>query len=160
MTDSNRLLTALRNELETAGLVRRPGTASGLPAVHVEPRDGPPAPGSREGSETTGDLVVTLRLSGEMAEPAFNSYRRRAVVDVIYRSTWTTGLMAGRALDAAVRTRIVNRADYGQGYTLDFGGPMATLVLEARVFGGIGPVSDIAGVRTDQAKYMFEVLSS
>lgn len=159
MTDANRLLTALRNELVTAGLVRRATVAGPLPPMHVEPRDGPPAPGEREGNETLGNLVVTIRLSGTLAEGAFDSYRRRIVVDVFYRSTGTDGLKAGRTLDAAIVDRVIRRADYGQGYTLDAGGTMPTLVLEAAVFAGLGPLSELDGTRTETAKILMEVLA-
>jgi hypothetical protein len=159
MTDTTRLLTAVRNELVTANLVRRPATAGALPPMHVEPSGGPPAPGEREVPERDDELVVTLRLSGELSEPPFNAYRRRAVLDVLYRSKGTAGLKAGRLLDAAVRDRVVKRADYGMGYTLDLGGPAATLVLQANVFGGIGPVSELDGIRTERAAYLFEVLA-
>lgn len=159
MTDTTLLLTAVRNELVTAELVRRPGVAGELPPMHVEPQGGPPAPGERDSPETDGDLVVTLRLSGELSEGPFNAYRRRAVLDVLYRSRGTGGLKAGRLLDAAIRDRIVKRADYGLGYTLDLGGPAATLVLEAGVFGGIGPVSELDGIRTERAAYLFECLA-
>lgn len=155
---TTRLLTALRNELEGAALIRRPSTVGALPALHVEPRDGPPAPGEREAPETTGELVVTLRLSGELAEPARDAYRRRVVVDVIYRSIGTAGLIAGRALDAAIRARLVERDD-PLGYTLDAGGTHPTFLLDAQVWGGLGPVADTAGVRTEQAKYLLEAFA-
>jgi hypothetical protein len=160
MTDANRLLTALRNELVTAGLVRRPSVVGAAPAMHIEPRDGPPAPGEREAPETDGNLVVTLRLSGSLGEGAFGSYRRRVVVDLLYRSTGTDGLRAGRALDAAIVDRVVRRADYGAGYTLDAGGASPTLVLQSSVYAGLGPLSEIAGTRTDIAKILLEVLAA
>jgi hypothetical protein len=161
MTDPTRLLTAMRNELELAGLVRRPNTAASvLPPMHVEPSGGAPAPGERKAPETDGNLVATIRLGGDLSEGPFNSYRRRTVIDVFYRSTGTDGLKAGRALDAGIRARLVERADYAQGYTLDAGGPASTLILSASVFGGIGPLSDLNGVRTDLAKYVLEVLAT
>ena len=155
---TNRTLTALRNDLEAAGLIRRPANAGALPPMHVEPRDGPPAPGERESPEADGELVVTLRLSGEMPEAPRDAYRRRVVVDVIYRSAGTLGLMAGRDLDAAIRARLVERDD-PLGFTLDAAGSLPTFVLDAQVWGGLGPVSNVAGVRTDQAKYMLEVFA-
>lgn len=160
MPDSTRVLTALRNELVTAGLVRRPATAGALPPAFVEPEGGAPAPKEREAPETDGELVVTLRLSGELGEAPFDAYRRRVVIDVIYRSSSNLGLITGRGLDAAIRRRLVERADYGIGYTLDAAGTHPTQVLQAGIFGGLGPVSDVAGVRTELAKYALEVLAA
>lgn len=162
MPDTTYIITALRNELEVAGLVRRTGTAgpgvpAGAPPAHIEPPGGAPAPGERDDPETSGELVVTLRLSGDLAEGPFDAYRRRTVIDVVYRSTTTTGLKAGRALDQAIRGRLVNRPDYGFGFTIGAATPL--FVLQASIFGGIGPVSDVDGVRTELAKYALEVLA-
>lgn len=160
MPNANTVLTATRNELVAAGLVRRPSVAGALPPLHVEPRDGPPAPGEREAPELDAELVATLRLSGEVSEERFNAYRRRVVVDVIYRTRGTTGLRRGRELDAAVRARLVERGDYGLGYTLDAGGASPVLILQAGIFGGLSPLGESAGVRTEMAKYMLEVLAA
>jgi len=169
MPDTTYIVTALRNELELAGLIRRsttagPGVPAGPPPALIEPAGGAPGPGDRfderanTDTETAGELVVTLRLSGDLAEGPFDSYRRRTVIDVIYRSSTTTGLKASRALDAAIRARLVERPDYGFGFTI--GGPTPLFVLQASIFGGLGPVSDEDGVRTELAKYALEVLAN
>jgi hypothetical protein len=157
--DSTRVLTAVRNELETAGLVRRPGNAGPLPALFIEPQGGPPAPGDRDAPETTGELVATLRLSGEGPGRAGAAYVRLFVLDLILRSSTTAGLIAGRTLDTAVRKRLVETSNYGVGKLLDGGGPMPTFALECYVYAGLGPVSDLDGVRTEQSKWGLEVLA-
>ena len=165
MPDSNAILTTLRQELITAGLVRRPSDAGnpGLPPAHIEPVAGAPAPGEREAPEDDAELVLTLNLSSELAELPFDSYRRRTVVDVHYRSVTTHGLQRARTLDAAVRRRLVDgRPDYGFGWTMGAGAPApyaaGVLVLSSSVYGGLGPVSRDPGQGAhDLAKYVIEV---
>lgn len=159
MPDSTAVLTAFRDELELADLIRRPSAAGPLPPMHVEPAKGPPAPGEREAPEDHPSLVVTLRLSTEGSVRAGAAFIRTIIADVIYRSTGTAGLKAGRALDAAIRARLVQTAGYGTGITLAEGTPTAMHVLELAVFGGLGPVDIDGDVRTDQAKYSLEVLA-
>ena len=159
MPDSTAVLSALRDELELAGLIRRPAAGGDLPPLFVEPRTGPPAPGEREGTEAGTDLAVTLRLSTEGTARAGEAFVRLVIVDLIYRSTGTGGLKRGRELDAAIRARLVETAGYGTGVTLAEGQPSAVHVLELAVFGGLGPVDLDGDVRTDQAKYSLEVLA-
>lgn len=163
MPDSTAVLTALRDELVARGLVRKPSDAgaqsapptNGLPPCHVEP-NAPPAPGEREAPEDDASLVVTIRLSSELGEEAF-AYRRRMVIDVIYRSLGTGALKRARALDAQIRSALVDgRPDYGLGWTMGTTSPVD--VLQSSVYGGLGPVSrDPAQGATDTAKYAFEV---
>ncbi len=153
-----RALTALRNELVTRGLVRKPSVAGALPPMHVEPLDGPPAPGDREAPEDDGALVATIRLGSTIAEdPGSASYRRRVAIDLILRSSSTTGLMAGRRLDAAINAFLTGQASYGIGVSLDAGGPYSTQVLQAYQYAGIGPVDQDGGIHTDRASYVLEV---
>lgn len=159
MPDTNIVLTALRNELATAGLIRKPDVAGGLPPAFVEPRGGAPAPGEREAPETDGLLVLTIRLGGELSEGRFNAYRRRLTVDLIYRTRGTPGLQAGRALDAAIRKHLVGDHDTNAlGFRLDEP-DLNVQVLESGVWAGLGPVSDVDDVRTDRSSLMLEVLA-
>lgn len=165
MADSNDVLTCLRQELINAGFVRRPSVAGALPPAHIEPVDGPPAPGERPAPEDDDTLVVTLDLSSELAEQAFDTYRRRAVIDVHYRSKGTAGLQAARRLDAAIRERLTGPPAYGFGWTLGAGAPAPLAagieVLAAAVWGGLGPVDRDPGQGAhDLAKYVIEVRAS
>lgn len=161
MPDVTALLTAMRDDLVAAGLVRKSGAAGALPPVIVEPAGGAPGPGDRfdatdpvASRETAGNLVVTLRLSGEVAASGPAARLRVAVIDVVYRSDTTGGLKAGRALDAAIRDRYVGPTTYGIGVQL----PGAFLT-QVSIFGGLGPVSDVDGVRTELAKYALEAVA-
>lgn len=165
MPDQNAILTALRDELVTQGLVRRAnqaGPESSTPApppCHVEPI-APPAPGEREDPENDATLVVTLRLSTTLGELPFDAFRRRAVIDVVYRSKTTDGLKRARELDAAIVNALCNRPDYGLGWVMGSGGSSGSpvLVLSSSIYGGLGPVARDAGQgNTDVAKYVFEV---
>ena len=158
MPDATRVLTAIRNDLETAGLIRRPSTAGTLPALLVEPRNGPPAPGELEGAG--GDLAVTIRLSSEAGARAGAAHTRTFIIDLIYRSVGTAGLKAGRTLDSAIRARLVQTAGYGTGVMLDAGGPAQTFAHEIAVFGGLGPLSVIGDVQTEMSKLSVEVLAA
>jgi hypothetical protein len=161
MADVNEVLTAFREELVLAGLVRKPGTAGVLPPLHVEPQDGAPAPGDREAPEDDATrnadgkiiagLVVTVGLSGDLGEAPGDSYRRRTVLDVRYRYVGTTGLKRARDLDEAIANRIVRRADYGIGYLLA-DGVAPVFVLQALIYSGLG----VIGPGDELAKYLIE----
>lgn len=156
LTTVNDVLTALRNELVAAGIVRKPANAGALPPMHVEPRGGAPAPGEREAPEDDPDVVVTISLSGDLAEAPF-APTRRTVVDVRYRSKGNTGLIKARKVDAAIRARLVNNASYGLGYLLDAAGAAPLLVLQASVFAGLGRISNDPDQGFDElAKYALE----
>lgn len=159
MPTTTHVLTAFRNELEGAGLIRRPGDAGELPPMFVEPITGPPAPGEREGTEAGDELVVTLRLSSELPARAGEAFVRGMVFDVVYRSTGTAGLKQGRDLDAAIRARLIQTAGYGTGVMLDEGGTHPTFVHELLLFAGVGPIAVDGDVRTELAKYGLEVLA-
>lgn len=154
MADASAVLTAFRDFLVAQGLVRKPGVTGALPPLHVEPRGGAPAPGQRDAPEDNATLVVTARLSGEVTQGPMDTTTRVVVIDVIYRSLGTAGLKAGRALDASIRNRVVERNDYGVGFAM--GG---LSVIQARIAGGLGPVSEDGDVRTERAAYYIEVLA-
>ena len=160
MSGTTATLTALRNELEGRGLIRRPNTPGAAPPLFIEPAGGAPAPGEREGDEGGARLVVTARLSGEGPTRAGEGYRRLIIVDLIYRSTATLGLIEGRALDEAIVAALVGGSSYGTGLLLDESGPEPVLALEASVFAGLGPVSETGGVRTESSKLALEVLTA
>lgn len=164
--NASQVLTAFRNLLVDEGLVRRasvagdqsapdpPGKPSkSPPPVHVEPI-APPAPGEREAPEDDATLVVTLRNSPGFGESNFDSYRRRVVVDVVYRSKGTGALKRAHELDAAIADLVASgRPDYGLGWQMD-----GVWILSSQRYTDIGPVSrDPSQGSTELAKYLFEV---
>lgn len=160
MPDTNVILSAIRQELVNAGLVRRPGTAGAAPPMVLEPVEGAPAPGELDGVENDATLIVTLRLSGDLAEGPLDTYRRRTVVDVVYRSKTTAGLQRARTLDAAIRRRLVPHDQLGEARTIGAGGATPLDVLSIQLFAGLGRVSSSAAAGyTDRAAYAVEVLA-
>lgn len=170
--DTTRVLSAVRNELVAAGIVRRPNDSGTLPPLHVEPKGGAPAPGERRDGaaeqETAGNVVASIRLSSEIPGSPADAFRRRVIVDVIYRSASTTAapspnaaLQRARLLHEEIVRHLVDANAYRMGQTLDAGGPAALSMLSAAVFGGLSPLDDGAdGPRTDMAKLAFEVLAN
>lgn len=166
MADASAILTALRQELVNAGLVRPPSVAGALPPAHVEPVDGAPAPGEREEPEDHASLVVSLFYSGDVTPAAFTD-GRTGVIDVRYRSSGNPGLKTAMALDAAVVRRLVTRLDeaegrYGYGYVLGDGAPApleaGLRVRQVSVFGGFSRLSSSKAAGFDHiAKYAVEV---
>jgi hypothetical protein len=155
------VLTALRVDLIAAGLIRRPSEAGTLPPAHVEPAEGAPAPGEREGIEDDPELVVTLMHSGDFGEEPQDSYRRRAIIDVRYRSRGGTGLRRAAMLDQAIRARLTGpERNYGRGYLLADG---STYVHQAQQYGGFGPIDRALDGTTPRftngAKYLLETLA-
>jgi hypothetical protein len=155
MADVNQLATAIREELVAAGLVRRPDTVEDLPPLIIEPRGGAPAPGDRDAPEDHPDLVVTLTFSGDISELPRDTYRRRSVFDVRYRSKGTAGLQRAHALDAAIRGHLVNRNDFGLGWTMGTDHPV--FILSSQMFAGLGRIGSTAEGFDELAKYLFEV---
>jgi hypothetical protein len=160
MPDDSAILSSFRAELLEAGLVRRPADnpAGGLHPAHVERRGGTPAPGEGEGNEVDAVLVIGIRASGDVT-PANNyaaAQSRELVIDVIYRSAGNAGDRAAMALDAAIRARLIRpETNYGYGFIL--APATAPLVVhQAALFGGLGLVSDDAGVVDRVAKYVIE----
>lgn len=161
--DDARILTAFREELIAAGLVRRPteaGPAVGPPyPMRIESAEGAAAPGELgDGEHDHDELVITLTLDGDVAP--VNNYdantRRRAVLNLAYRSAGNTALQKAMALDAAITARLISPAtNYGYGFNL--GTVAAIFAHEAGVFGGFGPVSRGRGVAFHHAaKYLVE----
>lgn len=157
MSDTATILTAFRDELVTAALVRKASVAGALPPAHVEPIEGAPAPGDRRAPEDHATLVLSLFHDGDLAEDPFDAYRRRTIIDVRYRAKNTAGLKAAAALDASIRARLTEQArNYGNGFVM--GGTV--LVLSAGVWGGFGPIArSKAGGYVNGAKYMIEAVA-
>jgi hypothetical protein len=156
MTPLTDIVGAFRIDLVAAGLVRRPSEAApDAPPLHIEPADGAPAPGEREGVEDDDALVLSVFVS-ELAETNFDgALRRRAILELRYRPFDQAALMDAQALDAAIRARLLDPArNYGYGF--DLGGiychqatPFAGLSTIARARGNAG-AGDLS------AKWMLE----
>lgn len=164
MPDSTTVLTAVRNTLLAEGLIRRPADPGILPPLHIEPEDGPLGPGDRHDTddpdgtrETDGDLVVTLRLSTTAPILPGEAGRRTYILDLVYKSQHTSGLIAGRALDHAIANRLIETASYGTGVMLDEGGPNQLFALSIQSFAGLGTVMREDGIVTEQAKLAVEI---
>lgn len=158
MPDAGAVLTAFREELVAAGLVRRPSEAGAAPPAHIEPLEGAVAPGDRAAPENDAELVVSIFHSGDLSEP--NGYeaaqRRRTVIDVRYRASTNAGERRIMALDGAIRARLINPAtNYGYGFVIGTAAPLS--VYQAALWGGLGLVQRGAGVGLDfVAKYLIE----
>lgn len=159
MTGSTKVLSALQADLIGAGLVRKPGIVGTLPPLHVEPDDGPLSPGDTEDQETSGLLVVTARLS-TTAPSVAGTYVRKFVIDLVYRSITTKGLIQARRLDDAIYQRLIETAGYGTGVMLNEGGPDQTFCLSIENIAGLGDLGNDDEVRVQQTKYLVEVNSA
>lgn len=157
MPDNADILTAFREELIEAGLVRRPSEAGAEYPMHIEPRDGAPAPGEREAVEDHATLVVSIFASGELGETTYDAAtRRRLVIDVRYRSGSNAALREAMALDAAIRARLIRQAtNYGYGFVMGSAAPV--YVHQAALFGGFGALGRGRDVAFDHvAKWVIE----
>lgn len=159
MTDPTAVLTAFREELIEADLVRRPSAAGARPPMHVEPIEGAVGPGDREGVEDDAELVVSIFAGGDLAEA--DGYdaatRRRTTIDVRYRSASSSALRRAFALDAAIRGRLI-RPETNYGYGFELGSAAPVWAQAVGVWGGLGPLGRGKGVGFDHvAKYLVEV---
>lgn len=159
MADAAEILTAFREDLIELELVRRPSEAGPRPPMHVEPVEGAPGPGEREGIEDDAGLVVSLFNGGELGEGTGYeaAIRRRQVVDVRYRGKDNAAVRRIFALDAAIRASLVTPArNYGYGFELGTAAPV--FVHQAAVWGGLGPLGRGRDTGFDfVAKYLLEV---
>lgn len=157
MADINAVVTALRNELVTQGIVRKPNIAGAHPPMHIEPVDGAPAPGGRKPPEDDATLVITLAFDSELPDSGFDGYRRRVIVNVRYRSKTTAGLQRAHATHAAIMAAVIDRADYGFGWVMDAAGTPLD-ILSSSVYGGLGRIGSSKEQGYDEvARLLFEV---
>lgn len=164
--DATRVLYAFAEMLLDEGLVRKPtdsGTPSapptlGPPPLHVMPVT-PPAPGERKTPENDDTLVLSVRHSSTLGEQTFDSYRKRYVFDIIYRTGAKDGtgpIKRAHALDAQIVALLTERPDYGLGWTMGTDHPV--FVLSSQLYVGLSPVSrDNSEGATEMTKVYFEV---
>lgn len=102
-----RLLTALREHLTAAGLVRPPHILGAEAPMWLEPRLGTPAPGEGNNpTEVGADIVVGAYIAGGIAPGPFDGDRRKPIVELRYRTR--QGYMAedlSLRVDAQIATR-------------------------------------------------------
>lgn len=167
MADAAQVMTALREELIAAGLVRRPtegANANGQPyPLAIEPPDGPPAPG--ELKATLGDdavehteLVVSILAAGGFA-PATAFEARSAAkrsFDLRYRTRTAGALRLAMALDIAIRGRLI-RPETNYGYGFQMGAAAPVWVHEATPIGELAPLGRSRELGYDHvAKWVIE----
>ena len=159
-----RVLSAISNELTVAGIARRPGDDTDLSLIplHIEPDDGPPSLGDRAGDpkaerETAGDVVATIKRSSTAPTLPGEGNLRRFIVDIVYRSRTTRGLIAARALDDAIHERLVETATYGDGILLDEGGDFQTFCLSINSYSGMSDLGLDDDIRVEISKLLVEV---
>jgi hypothetical protein len=108
-----RLLTALRDHLVTAGIVRDPSAAGPLPPFWREPKLGTPAPGEGNNPTEVGtDIVVGAYLVGGIAPQAYGSWSRWQIVEIRFRTS--KGYMA-EDVELAISGQLIDRRDFMLG---------------------------------------------
>lgn len=106
------LLTAFRDHLIEADLVRDPLEAGDLPPLFLELRGGAPGPGDLKPPENHPDLVITAYLSGGISPAPHQSMLRKDTVDV-----WLRSRQGGFSVDfeEAMREEIVDKRAWLMG---------------------------------------------
>lgn len=142
------LLSALRNHLVTAAIVRKPSVAGAAPPLWLEPRLGTPAPGEGNNPTEVGtSLVIGAYYDGGISTGPYESvswiYRD---IQIVYR-----GLSVPTILntDLAIRAQLIDRRDWMLNGTL--------YVLESSQVGVLSPlVSDEQGY-DQRTTYRFQL---
>lgn len=160
---ANSLITAIRDDLISAGIVRHPNAVGTLPPLHAEPPE-PPGPGSRADDndpdatrETAGDLVISVRLGPEIIGPPGASWRTWPV-EFIFRSVTTQGLKRARVIESTIHERYVRASDNGEAVTLAAGGATQLQAIQVQTYSGLAYVDLTDSTRTDRASFAFTVL--
>jgi hypothetical protein len=107
------LLTALRDHLVTAGLVRKPSVPGALVPLWLEPQLGTPAPGEGNNpTEVGSDLVIGAFLTGGFAPEPFASYQRRPIIDLRFRGRTPQNI---ETTELAITKQLIDRRDFMLG---------------------------------------------
>jgi hypothetical protein len=149
MPSNKDLLGAFRQHLVDQGLVRKASVAvPGKRPVFVEPADGAPAPGEREGVENDDVTMISLFVGGDIAGAAFEGFIAKSTIDVRYRTHDAQEVLD---LAAAVRLAIVDQWDWLMG---------GLRVIESREWAGVQRVGSSAAQGYDFVhKFYFEYYS-
>jgi hypothetical protein len=82
---STDILTALRDHLVTAGIVRKPNVAGDAPPLVLDPLQGAPGPGELESIVNDRDLIISARPGGDIAPGPTDGWLLQTTIDLIYR---------------------------------------------------------------------------
>lgn len=110
MADSREILTAFRQHMVDAGLVRKPPDVDpGRHPMFVEPADGPWGPGPQEGLKPVEQdplLAVSIFWGTGIPAGEADGYQLAGTIDVRFRSAGAAGAQAASALAAAMRAQL------------------------------------------------------
>jgi hypothetical protein len=111
------VLTAFRDHLILAGLVRKPSTAGPQHPLWLERAEGVPAPGEREAPERDDLLVLGAFLTNGVAPSRFESWWRQPIVDVRFRgrARGMGGVDAIQDTEHAISGAVIDRVDWTMG---------------------------------------------
>jgi hypothetical protein len=110
------LLHALRDELVTATLARKPSVAGAAPPLWLEPRDGVPAPGEGTNSTEVGSaLVLGAFHTGGIPRQPYAKVLRRDIVDLHLRALSAPDIFIA---EAAITDRLIDRRNWMLGGSL------------------------------------------
>lgn len=108
-----RLLTALRDHLAQAGLVRDPSVAGALPPFWREPKNGTPGPGEgNSATEVGADAVVGAFIVSGLPPGPYEAFHRWPIVELRFRTR--LGYTA-EDLELAITNTLIDRRDFMLG---------------------------------------------
>jgi hypothetical protein len=96
---STDILTALRDHLVTAGIVRKPNVAGDAPPLVLDPLQGAPGPGELESIVNDRDLIISARPGGDIAPGPTDGWLLQTTIDLIYRGKTSDRIAS---VDAAI----------------------------------------------------------
>lgn len=103
------LLTALRDYLVSAGVVRKPSVAGVLPPLWLEKQLGVPAPGEGQGNEVGSDLVLGAFLTGGFAPEPYGSWIRKPIIDIRFRGL---SVQTIQTTELAITKALIDKRDW------------------------------------------------
>lgn len=110
--DEQVLLSGFRNYLVAQGLVRKPSVAGAVPPLWIEPQDGVPAPGEKQGTEDDAHRVLGVFYTAGLAPRPYEKEYRTRFVDVVYRTKEVGDLGATFVLNQAIFNAIVDKRNW------------------------------------------------
>lgn len=142
------LLTALRDHLAGEGIVREPGVAGPAAPMWLEPRQGVPAPGDKQPPERGDDAVLGAFVTGGIPPRAYESWQRRPIVDLRFR---TINAVRAHELDELIRAQLIDRRNWLMG---------GLRVIESQLWRDFQPLIFDEQAFTYVAAYVFQLYES